>query len=314
MALKFNRPPQRGFTLIELLVVIAIIAILIALLLPAVQQAREAARRSSCKNNMKQIGLALHNYHDTHQVLPPGDINAGGYDSGWLLTSGSPFVRNHTVHLFILPYIEQGALYNGIDFSLATGGSDGVNGAGSAGMGGGGYQTITEKQIIAYECPSEPFARTPYTGSATAYAVRNAYRTNYSAVYPQYNMSTSWSAYTDNTRKSAFGHNGAAKMRDFTDGTSNTFAFIEVRMETDQPYRGPFWAAYVATSTVAPGYYRINQMNGTKAQYLSPGSHHEGGCHALMGDGAVRFLSENMDFNTQKELTSIGGGEVIGEF
>jgi len=89
-----KRPQRKGFTLIELLVVIAIIAILIALLLPAVQQAREAARRSTCKNNMKQLGLALHNYHDSHKILPPGDINAGGYECAWL---GTKETRNHTV-------------------------------------------------------------------------------------------------------------------------------------------------------------------------------------------------------------------------
>lgn len=99
---------RRGFTLIELLVVIAIIAVLIALLLPAVQQAREAARRSQCKNNLKQIGLALHNYNDTHGALPSGSIvlrNTAGtvyYGHGW------------TWHATILPYLDQGPLYNAI--------------------------------------------------------------------------------------------------------------------------------------------------------------------------------------------------------
>jgi prepilin-type N-terminal cleavage/methylation domain-containing protein len=310
---------RRAFTLIELLVVIAIIAILIALLLPAVQQAREAARRSQCKNNLKQIGLALHNYHDAHGTLPPGDINAGGYDSAWLMTSGIPFVRNHTLHLFILPYLDQSNLYQKIDFSLATGNSDGVNGAGNAGMGGGGYQLATETRVSVYECPTDPFSRAPYsnTSGSSAYAVRNAYRTNYGVIYPVYNMATSYGAYTTAARKSVFGHNGAARIRDILDGTSNTMAVIETPMEKDSDIRGPFWAAYVATGGIFPYDYKINQPTSAtnpKTQYGAPGSKHVGGCHVLLGDGAIRFLSENIDMVTQRALLSIGGSELLGEF
>src|SRR6056297_4055498 len=104
---------KRGFTLIELLVVIAIIAVLVALLLPAVQQAREAARRSSCKNNLKQLGLALHNYHDTHGMFP---INWGtGYDGTTNPTSSIQF----SWMTYILPYIEESALYDTINFNEA---------------------------------------------------------------------------------------------------------------------------------------------------------------------------------------------------
>jgi len=113
---------RRGFTLIELLVVIAIIAILIALLLPAVQQAREAARRSTCKNNLKQIGLALHNYHDTHRVFPPGcisrSIRSGGQDvwedAASLTATGN---QGTSWMLMILPYADQAPLYNQWNFS-----------------------------------------------------------------------------------------------------------------------------------------------------------------------------------------------------
>jgi prepilin-type N-terminal cleavage/methylation domain-containing protein len=122
----FTRHRQSGFTLIELLVVIAIIAVLIALLLPAVQQAREAARRSQCKNNLKQVGLALHNYHDTYNRLPASCINPGSNFSDKYLTSGQ--VRNFTGYLAILPYLDQSPLYNQINFSVARSGRGGYPG------------------------------------------------------------------------------------------------------------------------------------------------------------------------------------------
>ncbi|MEQ8852424.1 DUF1559 domain-containing protein [Gimesia sp.] len=308
MALEFKKYSKRGFTLIELLVVIAIIAILIALLLPAVQQAREAARRSTCKNNLKQLGLALHNYHDTHRIFPPGDINAGGYDAGWL-PAGS--MRNHTAYMFLLPFIDQAAIYNEINFSLPTGNSDG------SGIGGGGYQTATERKVIVFLCPSDGYSAGPYTSTSGAYAVRNAYRTSYSVLYPWYNTGTSYDNYNDMTRKSVFGHNGAARLRDIQDGASNTMCMMETPLEKQSALRGPFWSGYVATGAVAAGYRKINapySATDDRVDWYTPGSEHVGGCHILLTDGAVRFISENIDFETQKALGSIRGGEVIGEF
>ncbi|MEZ6133148.1 MAG: DUF1559 domain-containing protein, partial [Planctomycetaceae bacterium] len=106
---------KSGFTLIELLVVIAIIAILIALLLPAVQQAREAARRTECKNKLKQLGLAFHNYHDTHNTFPAALYSSGRYNSAAYF-SGNNTVKNVTGWQMILPYMDQAALYNQFDF------------------------------------------------------------------------------------------------------------------------------------------------------------------------------------------------------
>lgn len=133
--------PRSGFTLIELLVVIAIIAILIALLLPAVQQAREAARRTQCKNHMKQLGLALHNFHDVHDHLPPGghddltpvgkETTGGGWGSSWLV--------------FTLPYVEQAPLFNQLDFS---------NNSGWGTSAGINTQAADRKVIDAFICPS----------------------------------------------------------------------------------------------------------------------------------------------------------------
>ena len=140
--MKFTR---RGFTLIELLVVIAIIAILIALLLPAVQQAREAARRTQCKNHLKQWGLALHNYHDVFNQFPASAINPGCYLSNnpTYLNYGSGGVRNTTGYLLLLPYLEQANLYSKIDFSIATGRAD-WHGIGGAPV----YQTADRKSVV----------------------------------------------------------------------------------------------------------------------------------------------------------------------
>ena len=133
---------RRGFTLIELLVVIAIIAILIALLLPAVQQAREAARRSQCKNNLKQLGLALHNYHDTFQVFPFGMINP---TNGDLPGSPRPPTDNTGWYPMILPYIEQGALYNAFMEEQQNSARTGAI-----------YWSRKESIVTMMMCPSDP--------------------------------------------------------------------------------------------------------------------------------------------------------------
>jgi len=315
------KPRRSGFTLIELLVVIAIIAVLIALLLPAVQQAREAARRSQCKNNIKQLGLALHNYHDTVQVFPPGDINNGGYNCGGILGATTE-ARNHTMLLYILPYIDQAPLYNQINFSLATGRSDGdqsgANGAFCTPPSGGIQTAVTSRRMNAFECPSDPYSSGPYSQSGnSAYYTVNDYRTCYAPVYSAYGLGTLWSGEAKGTR-AVFGHNGAARIADITDGTSNTMLMIENRKEKDSDIRGPFWAAYVATGNIFPYQYAINQpvsATNSRTQWGTPGSLHVGGCHALMGDGSVRFLSQNINFTAvQRALVTISGGEVVSDY
>ena len=140
---------RRAFTLIELLVVIAIIAILVALLLPAVQQAREAARRTQCKNNLKQIGLAIHNYHDTHKVYPFG--KGASY-------AGAPVYARWSQHAMILPYIEQDNLYKSIDFSSPpeTPGMGGVINFMPAYVSPTGINSVASRSVIpGFFCPSD---------------------------------------------------------------------------------------------------------------------------------------------------------------
>lgn len=202
---------QRGFTLIELLVVIAIIAILIALLLPAVQQAREAARRTQCRNNLKQIGLAMHNYHDVYRVFPPGFVIAWGNNGSIDLTETS--VDGNRRHgwgwgTYLLPYIDQAPLYNKLD----VGSSVSVNRLSGTELG------LTVLQ--GYLCPSSAeggntdFAQSNYVGMFGANGVVTISGDRIRA---------------DGTPPSTAPDNGGAlgflsknRIRDFTDGTSNT--------------------------------------------------------------------------------------------
>lgn len=303
---------KRGFTLIELLVVIAIIAILISLLLPAVQQAREAARRSSCKNNLKQIGLALHNYNDTFRTFPPGGITVGtccGTKSGinWAIA--------------ILPYLDQAPLYQKYDASAFN--EDPVNAA------------VREQNMVVYNCPSDTNAGTlllPESGPGSTVQYRLG---SYRAVSGK----TDTSGWMDNADGSALpsswrgvlhsiGVNGFSveKFSTITDGTTNTIMLAEYHTKT-RPRRGSFWA-YTYTSysqssftaqrrTLIPDYDRcvaIGGTGGSNACKRGWGSLHVGGMQVLLADGSSRFISENIDLTLFQGLGSVAGAEIIGEW
>ena len=149
---------KRGFTLIELLVVIAIIAILIALLLPAVQQAREAARRTQCKNNLKQLGIALHNYHDVHRVFPPSRLNVGFHGGPVYATPRPARYKNATGWTMLLPFIEQGNLYQQYDHNQAASWAYGDSGMYSPGEVAGNPDNnyaIVKTKIAGLLCPTD---------------------------------------------------------------------------------------------------------------------------------------------------------------
>jgi prepilin-type N-terminal cleavage/methylation domain-containing protein len=324
---------HRGFTLIELLVVIAIIAILIALLLPAVQQAREAARRTQCKNNMKQLGLALHNYHDTFNRFPmQGYINDTSNPSAY-----QP--RHFTWITMILPYFDQAPLYNQINFSIPAWG-----------------QAHVGQQLATLRCPSDTGFGTP-PGDTWGIAI-----TNYSGSegFDWWNRATSGLG-------GVFCARQHTRIADIMDGTSNTIALGEtcgLSYKNGPPNtsgtgvlrvgggEAVFRCAFLLTtftkdlaegcasdsgcpSAGAPpayvhpdgsqisGWFRAGPHAygpiwmyywGPNAEWPGPGSTHVGGAHFTMSDGAVRFISQNISWNLFGAICTTSGREPTGEF
>lgn len=305
---------RRGFTLVELLVVIAIIAILIALLLPAVQQTREAARRSQCKNNMKQLGLAIHNYHDQHNRIPPSAVNPGSTGSNVAGRVAPGMVRNFTGYLYMLPYVDQAALYSEIDFDRATGKADWHS------IGGGGTQTALEnKKIEAFRCPSDVEYDDPHNYSPqNMYTATNANRVSYGFVHTstEYTESANgWFWGRQGQARAAFGFNNSARLADIQDGTSNTMAMIETSYRKESSAYGPFWQSYTHTHAIVPGAYGINRLRPGGLPYAwYAGSAHVGGAQTLMMDGSVVFLSETMDISVIRALVTVAGSELIDAF
>jgi prepilin-type N-terminal cleavage/methylation domain-containing protein len=304
---------RRGFTLIELLVVIAIIAVLIALLLPAVQQAREAARRTQCKNNLKQIGLAIHNYESSHLVFPPSSISTFGQGVWNYPGSGpaDPVIRLHSFASLILPYLDGANLYNSIDYNVSA-------------LGVANRQAAS--QILPfYRCPS-------YSGPD--YSADNYYRITVG--YDKFAIRN----YVAFGARTVVGLSGAVpaegvmfprsktSFRDITDGTSNTIMIVETREENASVWIDGTSAAVAARwfamtppnfagNTVAINYqpyFPGGVFPNSIGQKWGPSSFHEGGAQHLLCDGSVRFISENLDVNVYDALVTKAGGEVVGEF
>jgi prepilin-type N-terminal cleavage/methylation domain-containing protein/prepilin-type processing-associated H-X9-DG protein len=297
------RDRQRGFTLVELLVVIAIIGILIALLLPAVQAAREAARRSQCTNQMKQLAVSLHNYHDTFLAFPCGTRSYGNQLS-WSVA--------------ILPYIEQKPLYDKFDQRIANYGS---------------FFVYALNRIDTFLCPSGKVDRTPNETAVnpTTGATEQCFTIHYYGVLgpkgPIPDFSTTPNPTPPNYRVANItGHGDFAlqgiltrdtykKMRDVTDGTSNTFLLGEISWNDANCYRSWVRGGSGNASPSAKNVY--NSINLPTGKYnnadnfndVSFGSQHPGGCMFAMADGSVMFVQQSINMDVYKATASCDGGE-----
>jgi prepilin-type N-terminal cleavage/methylation domain-containing protein len=320
----------RGFTLVELLVVIAIIGILVALLLPAIQAAREAARRMSCSNNLKQIGMALHNYHDTYGSFPPGAIHPRGVTS-----------KSWSIHARLLPFLEQENLQDLVDWSLPY----------------GSQGEVTQTRIATFFCPSDPGDRERPDGAITHYPLTYGV-----------NMGT-WFVFNPNNQSGGNGlvyPNSKTSFRDVIDGTSTTLAFAEVKAWTpylrDGGTPGASNAAMPTIDSVSAlgGNFKTNSghtewvdgrvhqtgftgtfvpntpvphavggeiydvdfnssREGNTTNQITYGavtsrSYHPGGVQVALTDGSARFVSEDIDIATWHALTTRAGGEVVEKY
>jgi prepilin-type N-terminal cleavage/methylation domain-containing protein/prepilin-type processing-associated H-X9-DG protein len=329
---------SRGFTLIELLVVIAIIAVLIALLLPAVQAAREAARRIQCTNNLKQLGLALAGYEGTNGVLPPSVVvarNGSGYwSNGWSINGR------------LLPYLEQGAVFNSINFTLNYSAADNT--------------TIGQLTLGSLICPSEVRPE-PKVSGTNRYGVAN-YNWNVGDWYVFGGIGSTARG------RGVFGANRSRTLAEFLDGVSNTVVASEVKTyqnvltkctlstvlepgsipsATADPYSAVpeyksgscslnasghaewvdgaaletgFTTAWPPNKAILGGPTPVDvdivsvgeKSGGPTYAAITSRSYHPGGVNSLFGDGSVRFIKGSINGTTWRGLGTVAGGEVIG--
>lgn len=345
-----QRKRVSGFTLIELLVVIAIIAVLIALLLPAVQQAREAARRTQCKNNLKQLGLALHNYADTFGRFPMAVT--------WGVKNGTTWGPHHHTWLTrILPYMDQAPLYNQFNFMVSS--WDNV-------VGSPTNRTLIGRQVPALRCPTGTGVGDP-PGGTKGVAI-----TDYAACegYDWWQRSPGGAGPENDGgvgKGGIFTCNVSSRIADISDGTSNTVmlseatapgmaggaiqasglgrprvgdplvrsAFIGASFTSELSYGKDHTDGSIKTDpagvTLSPssGWFTFGTGSGNQPYLFPPtfiaaygpndewpgaGSLHTGGVHATMADGTVRFISQNINWTLYNNICSRASGEPVGDF
>lgn len=319
---------RNGFTLIELLVVIAIIAVLIALLLPAVQQAREAARRSQCKNNLKQLGLAMHNYVDVHNGLPPAGIRATTAHDGSLMEN-----NRDTWGYFhrILPFIDQNALYQELDQNRR--------------LNGDAVKNLNFRQnfIQTAICPSDSKIGTELGNTSWCATMHNYPVCMSTTTYDARDLSRA--SVTIPGKKGLFEMDKSVALGDCSDGLSNTLMISEyITPEKFDP-----WGVIGRINFImGTGFTTLNSPNttaddevlqchtdlggamGARCTSAAPegaiGAHeyqkhviaarswHVGGVQAVLGDGSVRFISDNINIGTWRALAGKSDGLTVGEF
>lgn len=315
------KKPRKAFTLIELLVVIAIIAVLIALLLPAVQQARESARRTECKNKLKQIGLAMHNYHDNYLMFP---LAGGRVSRGW----------SHSQWVSLLPFVDQAPMYQQWNFDHADEGwvCTGVN-----------LPAVLGKKQKWLQCPStampQEIAPCGPVSMSSYYGISGATNTTRWAPASNTYVPGGIAFFSDTGMISSL--NGVS-LANCTDGTSNTMLVGEisgylpdstgVNITNDlRPGRDWGWTMGTHTSWVGawmlqttvinyPPNSEVASLTGVRlgdahARYNHPlSSAHVGGAQVLLTDGTVRFVGNNIDLNTLKYLAARNDAQVVGEY
>jgi prepilin-type N-terminal cleavage/methylation domain-containing protein len=318
--MSLERGSRQAFTLIELLVVIAIIGILIGLLLPAVQKVRDAANRAKCGNNLKQIGVALHNYHNSFACFPPGSVtdptlNSTNYYGVWTI--------------YLLPFIEQTDLYRGYDFKKVN--WDTTN---------PGQAAVRQAFIATYVCPSDVRANQliiPESGNGGAGAANQKYMTgSYRAVigrgssgndyydFNTYNTAALQPSWRGVMHVTGIHGLGAESFETIIDGTSNTLAVVE-RVILDHPTRHDFWAyahaSYWSSSPVNQPRILLHDYDACLAVNADDGpckrgmsSLHTAGFNALLCDGSVRVITPNVNITILMDLATIAGGEVPRDY
>ena len=340
-----NRFRRRAFTLIELLVVIAIIAVLIALLLPAVQQAREAARRTQCRNNLKQLGLALHNYHSSYNLFPLSQL--GG------VTGGSDW-RGHSAQVMLLPYIDQTPIYNAYNMNVWAW-WDGSKGTAddAAGMAG-------QAKIPAFRCPSNQASANGRPGNNYVVCegdnagmfndgVTGGYSEGKQNGIFNIRVPVSIAGITDGTTNTIMaseqlvyststnldkliGMRQAVAIPSGWDGTFMTQAQLDdwgtrcnASTNNQRTETGQFWHVGVheqgTFNTLLPPNSKYGNCTAHCSGCATDGtamvgarSQHTGGVTVLLGDGSVRFVSDNIDYQTWQRLGDRKDGNAVGDF